>query len=533
MRSFGAFVSAGSFVNNVWDLGENRDFPSQDLIPRVLWTSVTAAISGGLLLRSGGAGSLFNPIRGARALMAAYEPIVEVDEKLTGNAVEIRTLNILGGGSRRVIFASPRAINNKDLINLHKEVVRDAALDEGFIANLGTKLFGAPRPGTRLYSTMKELEKLTKLRNLILGKSNIIFGKTGDKVLVLPARLRGIEEAGDRIEEILGAIARRRQWVLDELEKNPLGGELPIASPDTPGGGNGGEGNGSGQGPAPVSLKDVIAMFDRQLAVENPGNKPATVLSKPGATPPIDFQNFLKDFRPNPNAPNGPKLPPHDRIVSKLAKFVERLGLVPSPTFDMDKYKDYYDAADPDLKAKLPKPGEFRPDDNTIIMIRLPGGIEAFVADFHAHPYDYSRRSPVGDPILLIKPSEDAIIGLLRALGKYAEVAIQLIPQFCGWGHYSHSNTLALSLKQMERLDEHGAKVLLKLYKIDPALAAKGHLFMTGLDFSAKGKQDPVARIKKLLLKFPGVFEGIGELTFDKEGVTDTPGQKCLRFQFE
>ena len=151
MRSFGAFVSAGSFVNNVWDLGENRDFPSQDLIPRVLWTSVTAAISGGLLLRSGGAGSLFNPIRGARALMAAYEPIVEVDEKLTGNAVEIRTLNILGGGSRRVIFASPRAINNKDLINLHKEVVRDAALDEGFIANLGDK---AVRRATARHATL-------------------------------------------------------------------------------------------------------------------------------------------------------------------------------------------------------------------------------------------------------------------------------------------------------------------------------------------------------------------------------------------
>src|SRR5262249_50777207 len=74
----------------------------------------------------------------------------------------------------------------------------------------------------------------------------------------------------------------------------------------------------------------------------------------------------------------------------------------------------------------------------------------------------------------------------------------------------------SLTLKNAHLLDETNAEAFLGLYKDNPALAAKFDLSLTGFN---PGDPGAVEYVNDMLLKYPGVFKFIGEITLEKEMV--------------
>jgi hypothetical protein len=206
---------------------------------------------------------------------------------------------------------------------------------------------------------------------------------------------------------------------------------------------------------------------------------------------PFDPDNFW----PNPEAPNGPALSKHDRIAKAIGGLVARARVLgkrlPQDVDPVETYKKLYDEASPEHRVFLPEPGSFKVDDNTVALAELVSGLAGVIADIHAHPYGYDRRSPWNDLLLGIRHGTDALVNLLKVADKNALVAIEAIAQSCGspGGYYADANPTALTTKQAAELDRRVAEVYLAVYGAGAegqALAAKGYVSMTGLDFSEK-----------------------------------------------
>jgi hypothetical protein len=280
--------------------------------------------------------------------------------------------------------------------------------------------------------------------------------------------------------------------------------------------------------PLPVSPSQSTG-----LAAPTPSPTPPTAKAIPSVVP----QNFY----PNPAAPNGPKLIKHDQVSKMVGTAVERalkaLGaaLGSNPSYQGEKtYAALYKNAPAELLKWLPAPGTFRVDDNTKVLSVFVGGLENLIADIHAHPYSYDHRLPWNDRVLGLKPGVDAIIGLLKAAGKNATLAIEAIAQLCGspGGYYADILAVALSMLDAINLDERVAGVWLALFNsgvLGQSLAAKGYVSMTGLDFSNAGTQDVIGHATNIWITFLGLHGLIGEVAADKELV----GQGLGRFKYD
>jgi hypothetical protein len=524
-------TNGAAFINGGIDLVMN---PPEHPLMAILDLAFQATVSVVGARHAGGLGEVFNPVANVRRITEAYRPHVERTSALPGNRVQIENVN-----GRRVIFASPTA--PQELIDLHVEIARMMALDQGIIAMLARRVFGGARPGRLAYAVQWELIKLGKLTELLNARLN-------EPNLTPQQR--------DLFKRDIGIVRAYGERVIRLLADHPNAGEIPVASPDTASasylealGDNARDvlkklaGRAAAaehvaatkaireyyealktvSGPEAaldrVSLQmmidayelvpghdaDLVAEVKKYLndlvGKENIADlfKPVAASRGPSAAGsvaqgPADID--LDNFFPNPKAPNGPALLKHDRIARAVGRIItvgrKMVGklLRRSPSYDgADTYKKLYDKAPPELRKFLPAPGTFRVDDNTVALAEFVGGLERLIADIHAHPYGYDRRSPWNDLILGLKHGTDALIDLLKVTDENAIVAIEAIAQGCGspGGYYADANPGPL--KQVAELDRRVAEIYLAVYGRGPAgqaLAAKGHISMTGFDFSEK-----------------------------------------------
>jgi hypothetical protein len=130
--------------------------------------------------------------------------------------------------------------------------------------------------------------------------------------------------------------------------------------------------------------------------------------------------------------------------------------------------------------------------------------------DVHFHRLPYDRRVQLD------------MESMLDMSGPQARIAFGAIPQGCGKGYYSNADSWALSYQNAELLDHRFASEHMKLA---PALQARADVMITGYnpaDFGFK------KYAQDLLLKYPGVFKGIGELTIHKEYVEAKLGAEAV-----
>ncbi len=172
---------------------------------------------------------------------------------------------------------------------------------------------------------------------------------------------------------------------------------------------------------------------------------------------------------------------------------------------------------------KLPNYGEFKADDNVVLLARIPEGLSSVANDIHVHSMGYDRRSG------------EYFVSLLSKAGTNSRLLLGSIPQFCGGdAHYSSPAPHKGTLRKAQMLDDRVATDFYALISAGKnqvtdkkgnalgagiVLAAKADLSLTGFDFSAKGTQDVVAYGRHHLLENPGLFPFSGELTGKKENV--------------
>jgi hypothetical protein len=526
-------TNGAAFINGGIDLVMN---PPEHPLMAILDSAFQATVSVVGARHAGGLGEVFNPVANVRRITEAYRPHVERTSFLPGNRVQIENVN-----GRRIIFASPTA--PQELIDLHVEIARMMALDQGIIAMLARRVFGGAKPGRLAYAVQWELIKLGKLTELLNARLN---------------EPNPTPQQRDLFERDIGIVRAYGERVIRLLADHPNAGEIPVASPDTASasylealGDNARDMLKKLAGRAAAAehmaatkaireyyeaLKTVSgpeAALDRvrlQMMIDAyelvPGHdadlvaevkkylndlvgkeniadlfKPVAASRGPsaaGSVAQVPADIDLDNFFPNPKAPNGPALLKHDRIARAVGRIItvgrKMVGklLRRSPSYDgADTYKKLYDKAPPELRKFLPAPGTFRVDDNTVALAEFVGGLERLIADIHAHPYGYDQRSPWNDWVLGIRPGTDALVGLLKATGANATVTIQAIAQACGspGGYYADAKAGPLSMEQAAEVDRRVAEVYLAVFGQGPAgqaLAAKGYVSMTGFDFSEK-----------------------------------------------
>jgi Domain of unknown function (DUF4781)/Amidohydrolase len=531
-------TNAVTLINGGIELVMN---PPDDPLSAVLDLAFQATVSVVGARHGGGLGEALNPVANVRRITDAYQPHVERTSALPGNRVQIENVN-----GRRVIFASLTA--PQELIDLHVEIARMMALDQGIIGMLARGMFGGAKPGTLAYAVQYELIKLGKLTELLnarLKEPNL----TSRQRALLKRDIEIVRAYGERVTEFLA--------------DHPGAGEVPVASPDTASAtleelgdkarealktlttatNNAGSRAGAAEhtaaanaireyyaalklvsGPEAaldrVNLKMMIDAYElipghdaalvaeaRKYLNDLVGKENVTDLFKPvaasrgmsptGSVAQVPAKIDLDKFWPNPRAPSGPILSKHDRIAKAVGDAVAQISVVGkmmrrAASYDGAKtYETLYDIASPEQRKFLPAPGTFRVDDNTVALAEFVGGLEKLIADIHAHPYGYDRRSPWNDWVLGLKHGKDALEGLLNVADENALVAIEAIAQGCGspGGYYADANPSPLTMKEAAELDRRVAEVYLAVYAkgaAGQALAAKGHISMTGLDFSEK-----------------------------------------------
>jgi hypothetical protein len=526
-------TNAAAIIDTGIDLVTN---PPEDPLTAILSLAFQATVGVVGARHAGGFGEALNPVANVRRITEAYRPHVERTSALPGNRVQIENVN-----GRRVIFASPTA--PQELIDLHIEIARMMALDQGIIGLLARGVFGGAKPGTLAYAVQYELIKLGKLTKLLNARLNEPNPKSQQR---------------DSLEREIEIYRAYGEKVIKLLADHPNAGEIPVASPDTASAINL-EALGDNARDALKKLADRAAAAEQMAATkaireyyealkkvsgpeaaldrvslqmmidayklmrghdahlvaevkdylkdlvgkENIADifKPVAASRGPSATGsvaqvPADID--LDNFWPNPNAPNGPILLKHDRIARAVGRTIaavrKMVGMLlrRTPSYDgANTYKALYDKASPEQRKFLPAPGTFKVDDNTVALAEFIGGLERLIADMHAHPYGYDQRSPWNDWVLGIRHGTDALVGLLEAAGENAIVTIQAIAQGCGspGGYYADARNTHLSMEQAAKLDPRVAEVYLALFGQGPAgqaLAAKGYVSMTGFDFSEK-----------------------------------------------
>jgi len=219
--------------------------------------------------------------------------------------------------------------------------------------------------------------------------------------------------------------------------------------------------------------------------------------------PVADPDNFWPRPRPAGEAP---------RDLSFIEAVAERAGefILRRRGYSEDTYRRIYGMLSPEVRALLPnEPGTFKPDEMTLRLAQVPGGLEKVIADIHAHMLSYARES--GDYLSLI-------IGMS---GMYQRVLFGSIPQFCGGDtHWSNANPSPASMRNAAELDARAIQDFYTLFARDPAQAAKADLALTAFDFSDAGTMDNIAYALDYMLKHPGMFAFIGEITGKKESVS-------------
>ncbi len=203
-------------------------------------------------------------------------------------------------------------------------------------------------------------------------------------------------------------------------------------------------------------------------------------------------------------------------------------------TYTKESYSELYAKLPPDHQKILPKPEDIKADNITLMMADIPAGLADIIADITPiHGYD--RRQG------------NYFLALLKKSGDTTRILFGSIPQYCGGdGHYSTANPSPATLIKAYQLDFRVAKQWLKLYNSeDKALTAKADLSLTGINFADVKRsrirsklsyirggnapdlafRDPVAYVTKMMLRYPGMFTGVGEITGIKEMVYQQLGK--------
>ncbi len=228
-----------------------------------------------------------------------------------------------------------------------------------------------------------------------------------------------------------------------------------------------------------------------------------------------------QSFVPSPSGKI--KFSPIERMISAVMEpFSHRV------TYTKESYSELYAKLPADHQKILPHPDQIAVDNVTLMMADIPAGLADIIADIHAHPMGYDRRKG------------NYFLALLNKSGDTTRILFGSIPQYCGGdGHYSTANPSPATLVKAYQLDFRVAKQWLELYKKNPAFAAKADLSLTGINFAdiprsrfrsrlsyLRGSnapdlafRDPVAYMTRMMLKYPGMFTGVGEITGIKEMV--------------
>src|SRR5262249_15400272 len=203
-------------------------------------------------------------------------------------------------------------------------------------------------------------------------------------------------------------------------------------------------GDNYGQYVAPARTPEEIAA--EQAEITPPAAR--TQASQPLADRLREAIRYARNF-PNPNEPAGPKGQWSDRLGRALMTYGEKVFTWLGKSYKgLGTYEDLYNSLKAsydsapqgwkdmlaagrlgqlnkaknlsaaakalrdnltDLNARgellnaMPVPGSFAPDDNTLRLVQIPGGLERVIGDIHAHPWGYDRRDPSGTPYLAIK----------------------------------------------------------------------------------------------------------------------------------
>jgi Domain of unknown function (DUF4781) len=218
VNTLGAITDAAAFANGVVYLTTHYEEMSADDIGLALLQLGWQALMSGVGIRqAGGLGATFNPMAGARMLIAQHLPAPRIhygSNQVAGNAVEIRLVN----GRHYEIFAGPHA--DPARIQHHVDIVRQIEGDITFTDMLA-RWFGA-RSGTEKGSIVADIRKLD---SWIAQQTLKLESSGGDR---------------DAILKDIAVCVQRRDKLIDRLQElrnkpdNDRGGQ-PILLPDSTG----------------------------------------------------------------------------------------------------------------------------------------------------------------------------------------------------------------------------------------------------------------------------------------------------------
>jgi hypothetical protein len=273
--------------------------------------------------------------------------------------------------------------------------------------------------------------------------------------------------------------------------------------------------------------KDIV-IAERNLAIKNAGRRDirkvgadeAQIAVRSEVAKRLAEAVLERNFYPHPGGPT--KLKPTERMIHWVMEPFSH-----SITYTRDSYKQLYDSLPVDRRIGLPKPedlAQLKVDNVTLMLAEVPAGLEHIIADVHAHSMGYDRRAG------------NYFLQLLEKSGDTTRILFGSIPQYCGGdGHYSTATPAKGNLKKAYKLDERVARDWLELYtsknEADRNLAAKADLSITGVNFRdtqfhrihtwrRQAFRNPVKYMTRLMLKYPGMFVAVGEITGIKEMVT-------------
>jgi hypothetical protein len=233
VNAIGAGTDAAAFANGVVHLTKHYKEMSPDDIGLALLQLCWQGLMSGVGIRqAGGLGATFNPMVGARMLIAQHLPPPRIhygSNEVAGNAVEIRLVN----GHRYEIFAGPQA--DQARIQHHVDVVRQIEGDIRFTEMLARWLGArSDTEGRSIAADIRKLNSWIAQQTLKLESSVLDPGER-------TATLNDIAVCKRRRDELIG------RW--QELRNNPgvdRGGQ-PILLPNSTGPGSAQAASTSGQ----------------------------------------------------------------------------------------------------------------------------------------------------------------------------------------------------------------------------------------------------------------------------------------------
>src|SRR5262245_50939453 len=194
----GAVIDAAAFANGANELIKNyKHMEADDIGLALLQLGWQGLMSGVGIRQAGGLGATFNPMAGARLLIAQHLPpprIHYASDTVAGNAVEIRLVD----GHHYEIFAGPHADTAR--IDHHIAVARQLEGDITFTDMLARWL-GA-RSGTEKASTVADIRKLDDwiAQQKLKLESSVLAPGERDKILDdITACERRRDELTDRL----------------------------------------------------------------------------------------------------------------------------------------------------------------------------------------------------------------------------------------------------------------------------------------------------------------------------------------------